>query len=251
MTKTHQDADHRTAIVMGASSGMGHAVACQLLEEGWRVAVAARRTSLLEPLCARYPGRVVVRCIDINDEDASQSLLSLMTELGAVDLYFHVAGVGYQNYDLEASRELLTVQTNALGFARLVGTAFRFFAQQGRGHLAVLSSIAGTKGLGAAPAYSATKAFQNTYIQALEQQAHFRKLPISFTDIRPGFVATALLNDGKHYPMLMSTERVARHIVRALKQKRHVCVIDWRYRVLTGLWRLIPNVLWRHLPVRN
>ncbi len=251
MSKMPQETAPRTAIIMGASSGMGHAVARLLLEEGWRVAVAARRTSLLEPLQARYPDRVVVRLIDVNEESASQTLLTLMTELGKVDLYFHVAGVGYQNYDLDASRELLTVQTNAMGFARLVGTAYRFFAQQGSGHLAVLSSIAGTKGLGAAPAYSATKAFQNTYIQALEQQARIRHLPISFTDIRPGFVDTALLNDGKHYPMLMSTERVARHIVRALKHKRHVCVIDWRYRVLTALWRLIPNVLWRHLPIRN
>ncbi len=251
MSKTLQETTPRTAIIMGASSGMGHAVACLLLDEGWRVAVAARRTSLLEPLQVRYPDRVVVRRIDVNEESASQALLTLMTDLGKVDLYFHVSGVGYQNYDLDASRELLTVQTNAMGFARLVGTAFRFFAQQGSGHLAVLSSIAGTKGLGAAPAYSATKAFQNTYIQALEQQANIRHLPISFTDIRPGFVDTALLNDGKHYPMLMSTERVARHIVRAIKHKRHVCVIDWRYRVLTALWRLIPNVLWRHLPVHN
>ena len=251
MSKTLHETAPRTAIIMGASSGMGHAVACLLLEEGWRVAVAARRTSLLEPLQVRYPDRVVVRRVDVNEESASQALLTLMTDLGQVDLFFHVSGVGYQNYDLDASRELLTVQTNAMGFARLVGTAFRFFTQQGSGHLAVLSSIAGTKGLGAAPAYSATKAFQNTYIQALEQQANIRHLPISFTDIRPGFVDTALLNDGKHYPMLMSTEYVARHIVRAIKHKRHVCVIDWRYRVLTALWRLIPNVLWRHLPVHN
>lgn len=251
MSKTLQETAPRTAIIMGASSGMGHAVARLLLEEGWRVAVAARRTSLLEPLQTRYPDRVVVRRIDVNEESASQALLTLMTDLGKADLYFHVSGVGYQNYDLDAPRELLTVQTNAMGFARLVGTAYRFFVEQGSGHLAVLSSIAGTKGLGAAPAYSATKAFQNTYIQALEQQARIRHLPISFTDIRPGFVDTALLNDGKHYPMLMSTERVARHIVRAIKHKRHVCVIDWRYRMLTALWRLIPNVLWRNLPIRN
>lgn len=241
----------RTAIVMGASSGMGYAVASLLLDEGWRVAVAARRSTLLDPLKERYPGRVEVRRIDVTDEEASEALLNLMETLGKVDLYFHVAGVGYQNYDLAAEREMLTVETNAVGFARLVGTAYRYFAHQGYGHLAVLSSIAGTKGLGAAPAYSATKAFQNTYIQALEQQAHIRHLPISFTDIRPGFVDTDLLRDGKRYPMLMSTQYVARHIVRAIKHKRHVCVIDWRYRVLTSLWRMIPNVLWRHLSVRN
>jgi short-subunit dehydrogenase len=116
---------------------------------------------------------------------------------------------------------------------------------------AVISSIAGTKGLGAAPAYSATKRFQNTYIDALEQLAHIQKLPIRFTDIRPGFVATGLLNDGKHYPMLMHTEKVARHIVCALEKKKRIVVIDWRYRILVALWRLIPPFLWKRLPVRN
>lgn len=133
----------------------------------------------------------------------------------------------------------------------MVTAAFRYFAQQKKGHLAVISSIAGTKGLGAAPAYSATKRFQNTYIDALEQLAHIQKLSIRFTDIRPGFVATGLLNDGKHYPMLMHTEKVARHIVRALEKKKRIVVIDWRYRILVAFWRLIPPFLWKRMTVRN
>ena len=82
----------------------------------------------------------------------------------------------------------------------MVNTAFHYFARQGKGHIAVISSIAGTKGLGIAPAYSATKRFQNTYIDALEQLAYMqKKKAIHFTDIRPGFVKTDLLNDGKNY----------------------------------------------------
>lgn len=101
-----------------------------------------------------------------------------------------------------------------------------------------------------APAYSATKRFQNTYLDALEQLAHLQKLNISFTDIRPGFVATALLNDGKNYPMLMRVERVARQITQALEGKRRVAIIDSRYRVLVFFWRLIPHWLWKRLPIQ-
>ena len=112
--------------------------------------------------------------------------------------------------------------------------------QQGKGHIAVISSIAGTKGLGIAPAYSATKRFRNTYIDALEQLSRMHHLHISFTDI-PGFVATGLLNDGKHYPMLMSPKTVAAHIVRAIHRKQRIAVIDWRYRLLVFFWKLIPR----------
>ena len=100
-------------------------------------------------------------------------------------------------------------------------------------------------------AYSATKRFQNTYIDALEQLAHLQKLNIHFTDIRPGFVATDLLNDGKHYPMLMKTDQVGRDIVRALHRKQRVAIIDGRYRILVFFWRMIPRWIWKRLPVKT
>lgn len=68
-----------------------------------------------------------------------------------------------------------------------------------------------------------------------------QKLAIHFTDIRPGFVATDLLNDGKHYPMLMRADKVAYDIVRALKRKKRIAVIDTRYRVLVFFWGMIPD----------
>lgn len=116
----------------------------------------------------------------------------------------------------------------------------------------MLSSVPlqGTKGLGVAPAYSATKRFQNTYIEALAQLARMQHLDIHFTDIRPGFVATDLLKSGK-YPMLMKADRVAQHIIKALREKRRVVVIDGRYRVLVFFWRMIPRWLWERLPITN
>lgn len=246
----------RKAIVVGASSGMGREVARQLLNDGWTVGLVARRGALLESLAKEYivedhsseersMGHVLVREIDVTSEDADVSLRQLIDEMGGIDLYFHAAGVGWQNHELEKKKELRTVAVNGLGFSRMVGEAYRYFASVGHGQIAVISSIAGTKGLGPAPAYSATKAFENVYLQALEQQAKTRGLDIHFTDIRPGFVRTALIDDGRHYPMVLDPVKVARKIVSAIYTRKHVVVIDWRWRVLTFLWRLLPNWVWR------
>ena len=237
----------KKAIIVGASSGIGREVARRLLSDGWHLGVAARREEPLLELKAMAPERVEVTTIDVTSPDAEERLLVLIERLGGMDLYFHASGIGRQNRMLEADIELCTVETNAVGFTRMIGAAYRYFAERGSGHIAAITSIAGTKGLGPAPAYSATKAMQACYLEALEQQARQRKLDIRFTDIRPGFVDTALLNGDFHYPMLMRPEAVASDIVKSVYRQRHVHVIDFRYRVLTFLWRLIPRWLWRRI----
>ena len=235
----------KNAIIVGASSGIGMEVAKVLLSDGWHLGVAARREDKLLELKEMAPERIKVMTIDVTQSDAGERLLSLIDEIGGLDLYFHASGIGRQNRNLEADIELRTMDTNAVGFTRMIGTAYRYFAQRGEGHIAAITSIAGTKGLGPAPAYSATKALQATYLQALEQLARQSGLHIRFTDIRPGFVDTALLNGDFKYPMLLQPAAVARDIVGSIYKRRHVRIIDLRYRILTFFWRLIPNWLWR------
>ena len=189
----------KKAIIIGATSGIGQEVAKCLLKEGWRVGIAGRREQQLRDMQQKAPGRVCVQVLDVTDEQAPEKLHQLIEQTGGMDLFLLSSGIGFQNTALNSDIELNTVRTNVEGFTRMVDSAFLYFKQNGGGQLAVISSIAGTQGLGVAPAYSATKRFQNTYIDALEQLAHLQKLPICFTDIRPGFVSTALLNDGKHY----------------------------------------------------
>lgn len=241
----------KRAVIMGATSGIGYEVARLLLSEGWKLGLTGRREENLRKLQSEFPGQVCIKAIDVKDEDAGNALFSLIDELGGMDMYFHSSGIGYQNANLDADIELNTLETNGTGFTRMVGAAFRYFRDKGKGHIAVISSIAGTKGLGIAPAYSATKRFQNTYIDALEQLASMKKLDIRFTDIRPGFVATNLLNDGKKYPMLMKTDYTARLIVKALNRKKRIAVIDWKYRILVFFWRLIPRCVWKRMSVKN
>ena len=232
----------KRAIVIGASSGIGLEVAKLLIEQGWMVGVAARRVELLKNI-----GAAAMERIDVTADDATEALQRLVSQLGGMDLFFYASGIGKQNRELTEAIELATVQTNGVGFTRMIGEAYRYFAKQGSGHIAAITSIAGTKGLGPAPSYSATKAMQNVYLQALEQQARSRGLNISFTDIRPGFVDTALLSGDFHYPMMLRPEKVAREIVYAIDHRKHIRVIDWKYRILTAVWRRIPRWIWRRL----
>ena len=240
----------KKAIIIGATSGIGQEVARLLVRQGWRIGIAGRRKEALRSMQQTNPEQIEIQCLDVTEDNAILHLNRLVDRLGGMDLFFLSSGVGYQNRDLEPEIELNTARTNVEGFTRMVTAAFDYFKKTGGGHIAVISSIAGTKGLGSAPAYSATKRFQNTYLDALDQLAHMNKLHISFTDIRPGFVATPLLKDDK-YPLLMYAPYVASQIVRAISRRKRVAVIDRRYQMLVFFWKLIPGWLWVRLPVRN
>lgn len=238
----------KKAVIMGASSGIGYAMAQRMIADGWTLGIAARRQEPLLRLQSLAPDRVTVATIDITDPQAPDALLSLIADMGSISLYLHVAGWGKRNAALESRIEMGTVDVNAAGFCRMVGCAFRYFADKGGGHIAAITSVAATKGLGAAPAYSATKALQTAYIEALTQLSALRRLNIRFTDIRPGFVATPLIA-GDTYPMTMPVDKVARRALRAVYRHHPVAVIDWRWHLLTALWRLLPHSLWRHMRI--
>ena len=233
-------------IIIGATSGIGREVAKLYIARGWQVGVAGRRTDELENLRQEAPQQVYTETIDVTHDDAPTRLQSLIDKVGGMDIFLLSSGIGKQNPTLEADIELRTAATNVTGFMRMTMTAFHFFEKQGYGHIAAISSIAGTKGLGIAPAYSATKCFQNTYLDALDQLAHMNGLNICFTDIRPGFVATPLLKDDS-YPLLMKATDVAAQIMKGIDRKKRTLIIDWRYRILVFFWRLIPRCIWLRL----
>ena len=238
----------KNIIIMGATSGIGLEVARLFHKQGHTVAIAGRRLENLKHISTELDNCPYAQ-IDVTDTQAPARLRKLIECLGGMDIYLHVSGIGKQNRQLDTDVELATVETNALGFTRLVNHAWHYFRTQGSGHIAAVSSIAGTKGLGAAPSYSATKRYCNTYLEALAQLASMQGLNIHFTDIRPGFVNTELLSDSFHYPMMMQPLPVARQIVKGILARKRVVTIDWRFRLLVFFWRLIPSCLWVRLKI--
>lgn len=241
-----------TAIVMGATSGIGYEVALALARQGWRVGVAGRRADILKKMVEETAGIVAFEAIDVNEPQAIDALHRLIGKMGGMRLYFHSSGIGYQNTALDADKELRTIETNCLGMARLVGEAFRYFEQhtEAEGQIAVISSIARTRGLGAAPAYSASKRFTSHYLESLCQLKHIKGLRhLHITDIRPGFVRTPLI-EGSHFPMQLDARRVAASIVAAIRRRQSVVTINRLYRLLVFFWQLIPRRLWIRMKVR-
>lgn len=240
------------AIVVGATSGIGYEVAILLASRGWEVGIAGRREDLLQKIKNECKNIIVTERIDVTCEDAPYHLNCLIEKLGGMDLYFHSSGIGYQNPNLDMEKELNTVQTNSLGFTRMVDTVFKYFENhpEQTGHIAVISSIAGTKGLGAAPAYSATKRYVNTYLECLCQLCTIRSIKnIKIHDIRPGFVKTPLLSDGGKYPLQLNAKKVANDIIKGIERNKAIITIDWKYRIIVFFWRLIPRWIWVRMKI--
>ncbi|MBQ2141873.1 MAG: SDR family NAD(P)-dependent oxidoreductase [Alistipes sp.] len=249
----------RSVIIIGATSGIGRAVTERLVAEGARVGIAGRREDRLKEIQEQLGAeRVSYRVMDVTKASATVALDELIAEVGAPDALLYASGIGKQNPTLDADIELRTVETNCVGMVRLVDHFVNYvkrtpaYNKKHKAHIAVITSVAGTMGMGPAPAYSATKSMQSTYLVALAQHARMEHIAISVGDIRPGFVATDILNPEKRYPMLMSVERAARFVVRSLRRHQRITIFDWRYRLLVGFWRCIPRCVWERLTmIRN
>ena len=239
-------------IIIGATSGIGRGLAEVYSQEDYLIGITGRRENLLEEVCARDKDKLFYQVCDITDTQATISSLETLTrKMGGMDILIICAGTGELNPELSYQLEEPTLLTNVIGFTNIADWGFRYFEQQKSGHLVTISSVGGTRGSGIAPAYNASKAYQINYMEGLRQKATKSPYSIYTTDIRPGFVATDLLNDGKHYPLLMDAAEVGRHISWSLKRKQRVAVIDWRYRILVFFWKMIPRWMWKRLPVKT
>lgn len=234
-------------IVIGATSGMGRAVAEIYISQGHKVGITGRRGQLLDEIAGKSPdGMVFTKVFDVSDESAAESLAGLVSDMGGVDVCLYSSGYGHTNTALEPSLELGQIDVNAKGFVRCATWLFNYWAGNGlHGHLAVISSVASILPLGVCPSYSATKKFEAFYLETLRQLAVIRKADILFTAIKPGFVDTDFIH-GRHFPMTVRRDKAAMLIVRAIRRKKKTAVIDRRWAALGVLMRLLPSPLWNY-----
>lgn len=238
-------------IITGASSGIGKFIALEFAKMGWMVGIAARNESALDEIKNKFPDNIKYLKIDVTEDDAPAKLLTLIDRLGGMDVYFHVSGILYENPVLDINEDLHTVETNVAGFTRMIDTAFHYFTDsRQRGKIAAITSVAGTKGIADLASYSASKRYQWTYLQALDQLARREKLPISFTDIRPGWTRTPLIDPNRSYMLAMKADKVARKAVKAILYHKRIAYIDCRWSILARLWRVFPSSLWTRIPLK-
>jgi short-subunit dehydrogenase len=233
----------KNAIVIGATSGIGRELALILSQHGYAVGIAGRRLNLLEELKSQLKTPAFIKRIDISIiPDAMLLLNELISEMGEVDLIVISSGIGFINPDLLWEHEKNTIDVNVTGFTAMANVAFQHFKQIGRGHLVGISSIAALFGHRAAPAYNASKAFISNYLEGLRNKAIHEKLDITITDIKPGFVDTAMAISDRLF-WLAPVHKASLQIYRAIEKKKSHAYITKRWTLAAWLMRLLPRFI--------
>lgn len=153
-------------MIIGASSGLGQRIAMDFARAGWRVGIAARREAPLQAIKEEFPGNVAYSVIDVTQVDAPKKFLDLIEMIDGMDILLYTAGTGFCDPELDDTRLDNTLQTNVVGFARIIAAAYKYYrdtASARPGQIAAITSVAGTKGIGISAAYSSSKDFSRCF----------------------------------------------------------------------------------------
>ena len=237
----------RQAIVVGASSGIGRALAKRLSREGYRVGLVARRVGLLESLREEIGSESLVRQIDIaNPAAAISAYASLVDDMGGVELVVICAAINPINPRLDPELELCTVATNVAGFTAIAAAAMRRFIEQGSGHLVSLSSLAALRGHPDHPAYNASKAYVSRYVDGLRLAAVRAGAAVTITDVVAGFVDTDMPKGDNPF-WVATAEAAAAQIYTAIRRRKKLVYVTRRWRLIAWGMMLVPDSIYRRM----
>jgi short-subunit dehydrogenase len=234
----------KKAIIIGATSGIGKGLAQKLADENYNVGITGRRAELLDELKSQNPNLFYPKTFDITDNNRIvENLEDLTKQLGGLDLLIISSGTVDLNEKLDYEIEKRTIETNVTGFTCIANWAFHHFETQKSGHLVAISSVGGLRGNSIAPAYNATKAYQINYLEGLRQKANKLKTQIFVTDIRPGFVDTAMAK-GEGLFWVASVDKATKQIFDAIKRKKKIVYITRRWKIIGEILKLIPTQIY-------
>lgn len=226
-------------IIFGATSGIGKELARLFVAEGHKVAITGRRLKKLKEIQQSNPEKYIIKQHDVTNIPSSKVVFQeLVNTLNSIDIVIYSSGIGDVNKELNWENELPTLETNILGAAKFLGLAYQFFRKQGYGHIVGISSIAGIRGSGYAPAYSASKAFLSNYLESLWLKGKHSNSKINVTDIIPGFVDTDMAKGDTFW--MASTQKAAKQIYTAIKKKKRRAYITKRWRLIALLLKIMP-----------
>jgi len=230
-------------VIIGATTGIGRALAELYAQKGYEMAITGRRLNLLEEIKDKYPtSKIITRQMDVADTESSRKTMDeLVKVLGGIDIVLLNAGVGYPKATYE--QELSTVDINARGFLALANWSYEYFTTKGSGQFAGVSSVAGVRSSPYAPEYHASKAFISSYMEGLRMRSRKWNPNISVTDIRPGYVDTPMTKSNKGMFWVATPEKAASQIYDAINARKSVVYITKRYVLLANLLRILPEWL--------
>ena len=232
----------KRAIITGASSGIGAAVARELVRRGWFVVLLARRADLLEQLAAELkPNAIAVPC-DVTDAAAVKRAVA---ENGPFDLAIANAGISIPTYaaTFNAADGEAMIRVNVLGLFYLFEAVIPSMIERRSGRFAGVASLAGLRGLPSSSVYSASKAAMQAFLEA--NRGELSAYGVGVTTINPGFVDTPIVEKYESkLPFLVPVRRAAKIIVDGLEQGRREIEFPKPMSLLIRTLRFLPNALY-------
>lgn len=248
---TPEAAPPQTALVVGASSGMGAELVRRLAARGYRVAALARR---LEPMtklaeeAAAGPGEVFAYAHDVTDgASVAVQFETCVAELGGLDLFIYAAGimheVGPDEYDTE--RDFKELAVNLGGCIAWGNETARYMQSKRSGVLVGISSIAGDRGRKPFPAYHTAKAAMSTYLESLRNRLAGHGVHVC--TIKPGTVHTPMTEGMGELKWPITVEAAVDGILSAIDKKKNTAYIPLRWFFVSLIIRLMPSFVFRRL----
>lgn len=233
-------------IIIGATSGIGNGLLKRYAVSGNTVGILGRRKTILKELEENLPSNVITCAADISrQEEVSNAIKYFQLRIQAIDLVIVCSGVGELNPLLDFSIEYPTLLTNVVGWTHVIDSFYEILIRQGFGHLVAITSIGGLRGEPQAPAYSASKAYQINYMEALRKK-NYKDRRICITDIRPGLVNTRMAK-GENLFWVMSIEKVVSQIIKVIQQKKSKAYVTKRWHILAIINKNLPYSIFKRI----
>ena len=231
--------------LVGASEGLGAALAKEMSAAGATLILSARNTARLKALAAELPGPSEVVACDVSSDD---SVAAAAEKAGEIDGVIYLAGLYWpmaaQNWDSAQATAMSDV--NLTGALRVLGRVAPDFAAQDAGHIVITGSLAGFRGLPASIGYSASKAGVMVLAECLYKD--FKESNVQVQLVNPGFIKTRLTDKNKfHMPFLMESEKAAQIMFRHMNTQRFKISFPRLFSLLFRGGQLLPDWLYYRL----
>lgn len=246
---------HKRAIIVGASSGIGRALAQELAGQGHYLALIARREDLLGEICMQInngnsQAQAKSYTHDVTHFDEVPTLFQeIARDLGGLDLFIFVAGhqeaMTFDEYDFQKDKAMVDV--NLLGAMAWLSQAALRFERAKSGRICAVSSIAGDRGRRLNPGYNTSKAGLTTYMEALRNRV--ARYGVTVTTIKPGFVDTDLLVHATKKMWVVSAESAAQQISKAIRRKKQTVYVPGRWRYVMLVIKYMPSFIFRRMSI--
>ena len=229
--------------LIGASSGIGAALAPKLAAEGAVLAISARREAELEKVAGNIPGSVLVKPLDVTDNEAVNSVYrELVATWGRVDAVIFSAGTWTQANieDFDTETAIQQVNVNYLGLMRVAGAVMRDMIARRGGTIVGMASVAGYAGFPRAAAYSSSKAGVLAFLQSIRME--LKRYKVEVVTISPGFVKTPLTDKNDFMmPFMITADEAADRIVKGLLEGDSEIHFPRRLSVPVKLFTALPR----------